>query len=132
MATDLAMTEKRDNGNERPEYSHSSQGVRPSNPRYVDPRDREHGKAYRCTGSRTHSAADAHREVYREPFAARRQEKPRAIRDAHAQASSRYRRSNAADRGRAHEARLRCRCGRRDQALKLLRSPLVGQKEQEV
>ena len=32
----------------------------------------------------THSAADAHREVHREPLAAYRQEEPRAVRDAHA------------------------------------------------
>src|SRR6266436_1152689 len=109
--------EERDNGNERPKYSHPSQGVRPSYPRYVDPRDREHGETDRCSGSRTHSAAHPHREVHRQPFAARRQEEPRAIRDAHPQASSRYCRSDTANRGRADEARPRRRCRRRNQAL---------------
>src|SRR5690242_11521435 len=108
---------KRDNGNERPEHPHTSQGVRPSDSRFVDARDREHGETDRCSGSRTHSAADPHREVHRQPFAACRQEEPRAIRDAHAQASSRHCRSDTADRGRADEARScrRCRC--RNQAL---------------
>src|SRR3954452_21784862 len=112
--------EERDNGNERPKYSHTSQGVRPSYPRYVDPRDREHGETYRCPGSRTHSAAHPHREVHRQPFAARRQEEPRAVRDAHSQAPARYRRSDPADRRCFDEARPGRRCRRRDQALRFL------------
>src|SRR6185437_867526 len=116
--TSPAMTEQREQRHERPKYSHTSQGGRPSDSRYVDPRDREHGETDRRSGSRTHSAADPHREVHRQPFAARRQEEPRAIRDAHAQATSRHCRSDPTDRGRADEARPRRGRRRRDQALR--------------
>jgi hypothetical protein len=34
--TSPAMTEQKDNGNERPEYPDTSQGVRPSDSRFVD------------------------------------------------------------------------------------------------
>ena len=52
-----------------------------------------------------------------QPLAAHRQEGARAVRDPHPQAAARHRRSDAADRGRADEARPRRRRRRRDQAL---------------
>src|SRR4249920_3905872 len=104
-----AMTEERDRINERPEYPDPAQGVRPPHPRCVDTRDREYGQAHRCAGPWPDSAADENREVYGEPLAARRQEEPRTIRDAHAQAPLGHRRSNTANGGRADEARPRCR-----------------------
>src|SRR5262249_8109747 len=59
------------------------------------------------------------------------QEEPRAVRDAHAQAAPRHRRSDAADRRRADEARPRRRRRRRDQAVKAettMRSGVIAQK----
>src|SRR5450755_83232 len=109
-------TERRDN--ERPEYPDPAQGVRSPHPRCVDARDREHGQAHRRAGPWTDPAADAYREIHGEPLAVYRQEEPRTVRDAHAQASLGHRRSDAADGGRADEARPRRRCRRRDQAVK--------------
>jgi hypothetical protein len=74
-------------------------------------------KADRRERSRADAAADTDREIHREPVAAHRQEKPRAVRDAHAQAPLGHRRSDSADRRRADEARSGGRRGRRDQAL---------------
>ena len=74
----------KDPGHERSEHTHSAQGLRSSNTRCVDARDREHGEAYGRRGAGTYPAADAYRAVHRQPLAAHRQEEPRAIRDAHA------------------------------------------------
>jgi 50S ribosomal protein uL3 len=63
-------------------------------------------------------AAEQDREVHRSAWPARRQEVARPVRDPHAQASARHRRSDPADRGRADEARPRRRRGRRDQGLR--------------
>jgi small subunit ribosomal protein S10 len=55
--------------------------------RILDTSTREIVNTAKRTGAQVRgpdSAADAHREVHREPFAARRQEEPRAVRDAHA------------------------------------------------
>ena len=60
-----------------------------------------------------------HREVHGQPLAAHRQEVARAVRDPHPQAPARHRRPDAADRGRADEARPRRRRRRRDQARRL-------------
>jgi elongation factor Tu len=71
-------------GHERPEHPNPSQGLRPSDPRCVDPRDRQHRQADGRAGARSDSAADQDREVHRQPLASYRQEEPRAVRDAHA------------------------------------------------
>src|SRR5580692_3818942 len=118
---------------ERSEHKNPAQGVRSPHPRCVDARDRQYGEAYRRTGSRADSAADQDREVHGQPLAAHRQEEPRAIRDAHAQASARHRRSDAANGRCADEARSRGRCRRRDQAVRArreetMRSGVLAQK----
>src|SRR5262245_53291900 len=128
-----AMTGQRDEKNERPEYPDPAQGVRSPHPRCVDARDREHGQAHRCAGSWTDSAADENREIHGQPLAACRQEEPRTVRDAHAQAPSGHRRSDPADGGRADEARPRRGRRCRDQALgprigSAMRSGVVAQK----
>ena len=46
------------NSNERPEYPHPAQGVRPSHSRCVDPRDRQHRQADGRARARPGSAAD--------------------------------------------------------------------------
>ena len=51
-------------------------------------------------------------------LAARRQEVARAVRDPHAQAADRHLRADAADGGRADEARSAGGCGRRDQGVR--------------
>src|SRR5262245_22814336 len=128
-----AMTGQRDEKNERPEYPDPAQGVRSPHPRCVDARDREHGQAHRCAGSWTDSAADENREIHGQPLAACRQEEPRTVRDAHAQAPPGHRRSDPADGGRADEARPRRGRRCRDQALgpgigSAMRSGVVAQK----
>ena len=77
---------------------------------------RPSGPARRCADrSRCRPGSSASRST----LAAHRQEVARAVRDAHAQARARHRRSDAADRGRADEARPCRRRRRRDQALSL-------------
>src|SRR3974377_983386 len=112
------MTVERETTNERPEYPDPAEGVRSPHPRCVDARDREHGQAHGRSGAWSDSAADAYREVHGEPLAARGQEEPRTVRDAHDQASLGHPRSDAANRGRADEARPRRWRRRRDQALR--------------
>src|SRR6185312_947860 len=63
------------------------------------------------------SAADQDQQVHRAPLAARRQEVARAVRDPDAQAAARHPRADAADAGRAHEARPVGGRRRRDQDL---------------
>ena len=84
---------------------------------HVDAGDRLHGQAHRRDQSAVRSRCRRASRRSRQPFAAHRQEVARAVRDPHAQARARHRRSDAADRGRADEARPRRRRGRRDQAL---------------
>src|SRR5262249_48409462 len=111
------MTRQRDE-HERPEHTHPAQGVRSPHPRCVDARDRQHRQTHRRAGTWADPAADTDREIHGQPLAARRQEEPRAIRDAYAQTLARYRRSDSADGGRADEARPRRRRRRRNQALR--------------
>ena len=107
-------------------HPHPPQSVRSPRARRFDEGDRVDRQAHRRQGSRADSAADADREVHGEPFAARRQEVARAVRDSHAQAGSRHRRSDAADGRRADEARSGRRRRRRDQALRDLPSASSG------
>src|SRR6185503_2501928 len=87
------------------QYPDPAQGVRPSNSRYLDARDREHGKTDGGAGAWTRAAADAHRTVHGESLAACRQEKPRAVRDADAPPPSGHCRSHAANGRCLDEAR---------------------------
>ena len=77
----------------KPEHKNTAQGLRSSRARCVDARDRQHGEAHGRRGARADPAADAHRALHGQPLAAHRQEEPRAVRDAHAQAAARHRRS---------------------------------------
>src|SRR5262249_29796402 len=84
--------------------------------------------------ARSDPAADQDREVHGQPLAARRQEEPRAVRNANPQAPARHRRSDATDGRCADEARSRGRRRRRDQALSVergnmpMRSGVIAQK----
>jgi len=107
---------EKDNGNERPEYSHPSQGVRPSNPRYVDPRDREHGER---TGAQVRGPIPLPTRI--EKFTVNRS--PHVDKKSREQFEMRTHKrlldivDRPADRRCADEARPGRRCRRRDQAL---------------
>ena len=98
--------------------SHPPQGVRLPRARSVDERDRRHGQAHRRAAGGADSAADGEEQVDGAALAARRQEVARAVRDPHAQAADRHLRADAADGGRADEARSAGRRGRGDQGVR--------------
>ena len=97
---------------------HPPEGVRQPGAGSVDDGDRGHGAAHRRAAGRPDSAADREEQVDGAALAARRQEVARAVRAAHAQAADRHLRADAADGGRADEARSAGRCRRRDQGVR--------------
>src|SRR6185503_16180671 len=96
---------------------HPPQGVRLAGARSVDHGDRGHREADRRAAGGSDSVADLEEQMDRAAVAARGQEIARAVRDPDAQASDRHLRADAADGGRADEARSAGRRRRRDQSL---------------
>src|SRR4249919_3285450 len=99
-----------------PEDPDSAEGIRSSSDRPLGQRDRRDGQADRRASARPDPAADQARTLHHSYVAARRQGRARPVRNPHAQARARHRRSQRQDRGRADEARTRGWRRRPDQA----------------
>src|SRR5262249_20060284 len=112
----------------RSKDSHPAEGLRSSPPRSVGQGDRRDGAAHGRPRRRPGVAAHDHQPLDGAALAACRQDLARAVRDAHAQAPARHRRSHAADRRLADEARLARRRRRRDQAVMARKEALIGRK----
>src|SRR5205807_2476765 len=102
----------------RPEDPDPPEGVRPPAPRPVGQGDRGDGAADRRPRGGSSPAPHRHQPLDRAPLAPRRQDLPRAVRDAHAQAITGHPRPHAPDRGRADEARSPVGGRRGNQALR--------------
>src|SRR5437660_6621019 len=98
--------------------SHPAEGIRLSRAGSVHNGNRRYGEAYRRSNRWSDSIADDEKQIHRAAFAARGQEVARAVRDPHAQASAGHSRSNAADCGRADEARSSGWSGCGDQSIR--------------
>src|SRR5690625_2798479 len=88
---------KRALNNGSSKYSHPPEGVRSPSTEPVHRRDRDYGEANGRTGSRADPSAHAYRAFHCAALASYRQEEPRAVRDADAQAAAGHRRSDPAD-----------------------------------